>query len=413
MAESKVRRADGADPSAPSGPTHSLLRYFIGARALSIVGDRVADVALPLAVLATTGSAFTAGLVGGANQLPQVIGALQIGALVDRRERRGLMVAADLVRAIAFIAIGLEVAFGGARLVPLVLLALLTGIADAVFHTAAGSYIPNLVSGRDLMRANGYVEGSDAAATLAGPAAGGWLLQAFGPMIAFATNTVSFLGSALLLARLPKNQPTADGAGEDESVLAGLRLIMRDRVQAVLLAGACYMHLLAVAAFLPLLVRAEKELDFEPLTTGLVVSAAGVGGLVSSFVLARYVDTPRWPQLLAAVLTVNGGSVALLALFDAPLWLASAVLVLDGASALAFVVVATTRQRITPDPVRGRVLAASSAATALVRLIAVVAIGALIDLVGPRPVMFGLAALALPFVLMLAVSRSTHPSVSP
>ncbi|MEU3051501.1 MFS transporter [Streptomyces sp. NPDC006984] len=413
MAEDTARRADGTEPSAPSGPTHTLLRYFIGARALSIVGDRIADVALPLAVLAATGSAFTAGLIGAANQLPQVIGALQVGALVDRRERRGLMIAADLVRAAAFVVIGLEVAFGGARLVPLVLLALLTGIADAVFHTAAGSYMPNLVSGRDLMRANGYVEGSDAAATLTGPAVGGWLLQAFNPMIAFATNTVSFLGSALLLFRLPKNEPTVGGPGEDESVLAGLRLIVRDRAQAVLLAGACYMHLLAATSFLPLLVRAEKELDFDPLTTGLVVSAAGVGGLLSSFVLARFCDTPWWPQLLAVVLAVNGGAVGLLALFDAPLWLASVVLVLDGASALAFIVVATTRQRITPDPLRGRVLAASSAVTALVRLVAVVGIGALIDLLGPRSVMVGLAALALPFVVLLAMSRPTHTSESP
>lgn len=320
------------------------------------------------------------------------------------------MVAADIVRAVAFVAIGLEAAFGGARLIPLVLLSLLTGIADAVFNTAAGSYIPRLVSGQDLMRANGYVEGSDAAATLAGPAAAGWLLQAFGPMIAFATNTVSFLGSALLLARLPKNKPSAEGPGEDESVLAGLRLIRRDRAQTVLLAGACYMHLLAATAFLPLMVRAEKELDFAPSTTGLIVSAAGIGGLVSSFVLARYCDTPRWPKLLASVLAVNGGAVGLLALFDAPLWLATAVLVLDGASALAFIVVATTRQRITPDAVRGRVLAASSAATATVRLVATVSTGALIDLVGPRPVMVVLAALALPFVLLLAMSRSTHPT---
>ncbi|MEU0325849.1 MFS transporter [Streptomyces sp. NPDC006237] len=414
MAEPSQLGVGGPKPSAPSSSTRKLLHCFVAARALSILGDRVTDVVLPLAVLAASGSAVTAGLVGAAAQLPQVVAAVHIGALVDRRERRGLMVAADIVRAVAFVAIGVEVVLGGARPVPLVLLALVTGVADAVFHTAAGSYLPNLAGGRDLMRANGYVEGSDAAATLAGPAAGGWLLQWLGPMVAFTANAASFVGSALLLARLPRNVPAPGETEADESVLAGLRLVRRDRAQRVLLAGACYMHLLAAAAMLPLLVRAEEELRLEPLTTGLVVSAAGLGGLVSSFVLARFCDTARWPLLLAAVLAVNGGAVGLLALFDAPLWLAATVLVLDGASALAFIVVATTRQRITPDAVRGRVIAASTAVTATVRLLAIAGVGVLIDLAGPRPVLLVLAALALPFVFLLVVSGSAaHPAEPP
>ncbi|CAM4194491.1 MFS transporter [Nocardia ninae] len=382
------------------------LPYFLAARALSILGDRVTDVVLPLAVLAASGSAVTAGVVGAAAQLPQVLAALHVGAVVDRRERKRLMVTADVVRAVVFVAIGAEVLLGGARWVPLVLLALITGVGDAVFHAAASSYLPSLVGDRDLMRANGLVEGSDAAATLTGPAAGGWLLQSLGPLVTFMVNAVSFIASAVLLARLPKNVPAHGGSAGDESVLAGLRLVRRDRAQAVLLAGACYLHLLAAAALLPLLVRADEELGLTPLTTGLIVSAAGVGGLMSSLLLARFCDAVPWPLLMAAVLSVNGGAVGTLALFDAPLWLAATVLVLDGASALGFIVVTTTRQRITPDAVRGRVIAASTAATATVRMLALAGAGALIELVGPRPVLLGLAALALPFVLLLALSGS-------
>ncbi|WP_378730370.1 MFS transporter [Nocardia brasiliensis] len=384
------------------------LRYFLAARALSILGDRVTDIVLPLAVLAAAGSAVTAGVVGAAAQLPQVLAALHVGALVDRQERKSLMVTVDIVRAVAFVAIGAEVLLGGARLVPLVLLALVTGVGDAVFHAAASSYLPSLAGDRDLMRANGLVEGSDAAATLTGPAAGGWLLQSLGPLVAFAVNAGSFVASAMLLARLPRNVPAPGESGGDESVLAGLRLVRRDRAQAVLLASACYLHLLAAAAFLPLLVRADEELRLTPLTTGLIVSTAGVGGLVSSLVLARFCDVARWPLLLAVVLSVNGGAVGVLALFDAPLWLAATVLVLDGASALGFIVVATMRQRITPDAVRGRVIAASTAATATVRMLALAGAGAFIDLAGPRPVLFGLAALALPFVVLLVLPGSAR-----
>ncbi|MFB8278904.1 MFS transporter [Nocardia colli] len=374
--------------------------HFLAARALSILGDRVTDIVLPLAVLAASGSAVTAGVVGAAAQLPQILAALHVGALVDRRDRKALMVTADIMRAIVYVAIGAEVVQGGARLLPLALLALIAGVGDAVFHTAAGSYLPSLVADRDLMRANGLVEGADAAATLTGPAAGGWLLQSLGPLVAFVINAASFVTSALLLARLPKNTPVAGEHGGDESVLAGLRLVWRNGAQARLLASACYLNLLAAAAFLPLLVRADDELHLTPLTTGLIVSASGLGGLISSFALAPCCDTARWPLLLAAVLAINGGAVGVLAVFDAPLWLAATVLVVDGASALGFIVVATIRQRITPDALRGRVITANTAATATVRMLALALTGALIELAGPRTVMLGLAMLALPFIIL-------------
>lgn len=387
------------------------LRYFVTARAVSILGDRVADVVLPLAILAAGGSPLIAGLVGAAVQLPQVLVALHVGAAVDRRERRGLMVAADLLRAITFTAMGAEIVFGGAKPVPLIVLALVTGVGDAVFNAAAGSHLPNIVGDRDLMRANGLVEASDAAATLTGPAVGGWVLQLFGALTAFLANAVSFVVSALLLSRLPKTRPQPED--EDASVFAGLRLVLRDRRQSVLLSGACYMHLLAAAAFLPLLVRARTVLGLSPGVIGLIVSAAGIGGLISSLLLTRIVDTRRWPLLLAGVLGINAVAVGVLAFLDAPVWLAVTVLVLDGASALSFILVATTRQRITPDGVRGRVFAASTAVTATIRLIAMAGVGALIDAVGPGPVLVGLAVLAVPFLIVLISFGSAIVSPEP
>ncbi|MEU8900544.1 MFS transporter [Nocardia sp. NPDC048505] len=389
------------DAGAQSVMSSRALPHFLLARALSIFGDRVTDLVLPLAVLATSGSATTAGTVGAALQLPQILGALQVGVLVDRRERKHLMVLADLARAAVFLGIGMELVLGGARLVPLVLLALVAGAGDAVFHTAASSYLPSLVTDRELVRTNGLVEGTDAAATLTGPAVGGWLLQSLGPLAALLTNAASFVASAALLARLPVGIPTPEGPDGDRSVLAGLRLVRANRAQTVLLACACYQHLLAAVTFLPLLVRAERELHLTPLATGLIVSAAGLGGLLSSFVLARFCDTPRWPVLLAAVMSVNGGAVAALALFDRPLWLAATVLVVDGSSALGFVVVASIRQRITPDALRGKVFSAGTAVTATVRMLALVSVGTLIDRAGPGPVLLALAALALPFVVFL------------
>ncbi|GAA0469909.1 hypothetical protein Aca07nite_41180 [Actinoplanes capillaceus] len=373
---------------------------FIAARTVSVLGDRVAGVVLPLAVLAGTGSAVAAGLVAAALQLPSVVAALHLGALVDRFDRRTLMIGADVLNATAYTGLGAELVLGGGRLPVLIGLALLAGVADTVFTTASGSYLPHLAGEERLMRANGLAEGSDAAATLAGPALGGWLLQAFGTFAAFLANAVSFAVSALMTATLPGNRPVP-GEQADASVLAGLRLIGRDPRQRTLLTAAAYMHLLAAAAFLPLLVRMRDRLGLEPTVIGLVIAAAGAGGLVSSLVIARWCETRHWPPLLAAVLAVNGAATGALALLDGAVALAAAVLVLDGASALAFVIVAATRQRITGDHVRGRVLAAGGAVTALVRLAGMIAVGALTEAAGPEPVLIGLALTGVPFVLLL------------
>ncbi|MBB1261875.1 MFS transporter [Streptomyces alkaliterrae] len=150
--------------------------------------------------------------------------------------------------------------------------------------------------------------------------------------------------------------------------------------------------------------RLRRTRRLAPLTIGLVVSAAGVGGLVSSLLLARFLDVERWQVLLAVVLVVNGAAAGALALLADPLWLAVVVLVLDGASALAFVVVATTRQRITADALRGRVIAASSAMTGAARMLALAGAGLLIDVIGPRGVLLLLAALALPVGMLLGAS---------
>ncbi|MFV2084761.1 MFS transporter [Micromonospora sp. LOL_021] len=388
--------------------TNKTFGRFAAARAISIVGDRVADVVLPLAVLAVTGSAATAGLMGAAAQFPQVLAALHVGVLVDRRDRRSVMITADVLRAAVYVAIGLEIAVGGSRLLPLLLLALVGGVGDAMFNAAAGSYLPSIVDDRDLMRANGLIEGSDAAATLTGPAIGGWLMQRFGPLVAFLINAATFLISAVLLWRLPAGRPVqSDKADDERSVTAGVRLVLRDRRQRVLLIGACYMHLLAAAAFLPLLVRMRETLHLSPATVGLVISAAGVGGLLSSLLLARWTPTGRWPVTLAAILAVNGAAVGVLALLAGPVWLAVAVLALDAASALAFIMVATVRQQITPDGLRGRVITAATAVTATVRMLAIAGIGALTDLFGPDPVLLGLAGIGIPF---LAVLLSAGPA---
>lgn len=155
------------------------LGRFVTARTVSILGDRLAETVLPIVILLATGDALLAGLVTAANVAPTFLLSLPIGHWVDLRERRRLMISADLWRAV--LSVGLAVALVGPNpsTLILVLISFLLGCGDALFNVSAQSYLPALVPSTRIMRANTVLETGDAAATLAGPAVAGAVLTRF------------------------------------------------------------------------------------------------------------------------------------------------------------------------------------------------------------------------------------------
>ena len=131
----------------------------------------------------------SAGVVG-------LVGPLS-GRLSDRVDRRRVMVVAELAGAVGWLLVLLA-----DRPVTLVLFALLATAANAPFKAAASASVPNLVAADDLPWANGTIATATNASLLVGPLVGGALVGAAGPQAVYALNVVSFLVSALVIARL-------------------------------------------------------------------------------------------------------------------------------------------------------------------------------------------------------------------
>jgi MFS family permease len=193
--------------------------------------------------------------------------------------------------------------------------------------------------------------------------------------------------------------------------------VLSTREQVDLLLSSIYVHLLAGSFVLATLTRLQEDIQLPAVKIGLLFSSAGVGGLLVSLLVSRMIGSVYWCKVLALTVLANG--VCFISLgYITNFWLLSiAILVLDGASALSFIVVATTRQQITDDAKLGRTVAASSAATALARLIGLLVVGVLLDALGATSVLLGLGALGLPFLtnLILAVAkgrRSTNATAS-
>lgn len=399
----------GVPAVAPPRAHRRLLAYFTAARTVSILGDRVAELTIPLAVLVATGSAQYAGLVAAAGLVPGVLLGLHVGLLVDRIDRRSLMVRCDLIRLPAFLLLAAELAAGGARPWVLLPMAALIGVADLLFATAAGTYLPAIVPESGLVRANSLVEAGDAGATLAGPAIGGVLFQYLGTFAAVSTNALSFLLSALLLFRLPADPPrvtpqAAQPARHD--LLTGARHLVRDPAQRLLQAALLYMHLIAGAAGIVVIVFAVDRLALGAPALGVLLAAAGVGGLASSLLVAPFTEAAAWGPVLGAALALTG--IAFLGLAASSSFAVAFlfVMLLDAASALSFITVISTRQRVTQRVVLGQVLATSAMSTATVRAAGAALGGVSASTLGAARTLVLLGALAAPPAAFALVSRA-------
>jgi len=154
----------------------SSFRAYLVARALSMFGDRFNELAVPIIVLATTDSAFAAGIVTAANRVPALLFALPIGALIDRMSRHRLMLLADYGRAAVLLPLVIALAGGEVQVPLLAAIMFVAGIGDLVFLTSARAFMVSLVGRPRLVEANGKLEAGDVIATLSGPAIGALVL---------------------------------------------------------------------------------------------------------------------------------------------------------------------------------------------------------------------------------------------
>src|SRR5262249_30051725 len=170
------------------------------AQGISAVGSRVTRTALPMAAILVIGaSAIDLGVLSVALTLPGSILAWLAGGWIDRHRRKPVLIAADLVRAVALVAIPAAALTGNLSLPLLYAVAVVVGICAVLFAVAAHVFITNLVAPEQLLDANGKREAADAAAEITGPALGGVLVAWLTAPIAIAFDALTFVVSALLI----------------------------------------------------------------------------------------------------------------------------------------------------------------------------------------------------------------------
>src|SRR3712207_2570658 len=171
------------------------LRLWIG-QGISFVGDFVSTVALVILVVDLSGDASAVGGLLVARLVPTLASPL-VGVLADRLDRRAILVASDLARAILILA-----AVFARDLLVLYALVFLMGLARTFFNPTVRAAFPSVVGEGDLTRANSLVGGAFSASIVIGPALGGLLVASLGVEAAFVLDAATYLVSAVLLSRI-------------------------------------------------------------------------------------------------------------------------------------------------------------------------------------------------------------------
>jgi MFS family permease len=340
-------------------------RYWLSGF-LSDFGNGVRLAAFPLLVAQLTRAPAAVAAVTAVQGLPWLLFGTGAGVIVDRVDRRRLMVAVDIARVAIIAGLAAAVLIHEAGLVLIYVAAFLVGTGAALRGTAAVACVPRLVRPTDLDKANGRViAGQIVGNELAGPAAGGWL---FGmtAVLPFAVNAGTLGIALLLLLTLPGVFAPSSRQYEPGTDRTRFSSVKHDLAEALgwmrqhpaisdltLMAGV--VAAMDATWFAVLVLYVIKVLHQQPGIYGLLLAIGAVGGILASSggaALTRRIGP--WHSLLTAGLVMAATQTGLG--LTGNVIIAAALLTLSSAAfALCSMTVVTMLQREVPDALLGRV----------------------------------------------------------
>lgn len=357
-------------------------RLLFAATACSAVGTYLAALALSVDIFDRTGSGRWLAALLIADFIPIVVIGLTLGPLVDRLQRRRLMIVSDVVRAGVFCALPFVDGPGA-----IVALAAVNGIATGFFRPAVWAGIPNLVEDDDLGEANSLLSTVEHAAWMVGPIAAGVLLAVSGPSAAYWINAVTFVVSALLVARIPARLLQSEESlsrGHWRDVKDGIGLVFHSRS---LLTVLVVWNIAAVATAgvnVSEVVFAKDSLGAGNIGLGVLVAATGVGLIVGSLLASTVIGSLGMTRVYGGSLALMGLGFGLAAAAPSLAVAATLAAVATIGNGTAIVCNQLLMQRGAPDAMRGRALAVLMSTYYGVLGLSMAAAGLLTDVAGAR-----------------------------
>ena len=267
----------------------SFRTFFLG-QSVSLLGDQVSMIALPLAaVLVLDASPAQMGYLATAALLPNLLFSLHAGAWVDRRgRRRHTMIAADVVGAVLLVSVPVAYWLDVLTFAQLYIVGFLTGLASVFFFVSYATLFVSLVPRERYVEANSLLNGTRAASFVAGVSLGGLLVQILTAPVALVADSASFVYSALALSRIRPEEPPTEAA-ERGHLVAGLRYVFGSPTMRSALGATATINFFNFLFFALFVLYATRYLHVKPGLLGVVLGAGAVGGLIGAVLTGRIV----------------------------------------------------------------------------------------------------------------------------
>jgi hypothetical protein len=210
---------------------HGDFLWLWSSQTVSQFGSQVSMLALPLvAISILEESAFKVAMLGMVEFLPFLLLSLPAGVWVDRLRRKPILVAADVLRALALVSVPVAYWLDALAIWQLYIVGFVVGVGTVFFDVAYQSFLPTVVARDQLSEGNSKLEVSRSAAQLAGPGAAGVLIGILTAPVAVLADAISFLVSAILVGRVAaeERQPvTGDRRSLVSELWEGLRYVIK------------------------------------------------------------------------------------------------------------------------------------------------------------------------------------------
>ncbi len=333
-------------------------------QAVSTLGTSVSTLALPLLALALTHSPTQAGFIAAAQAVPYLILSLPAGALIDRWDRRAVMIRCDLAGWLAYGSVPLAAALGRLTVAQLYGVALVSGTAFVFFNIAEVAALPRVVPAAQLPQANALNESALSGATLLGPALSGAIISLArttiaGAALAYLLDSLSYLASVaslgLIRAPFQMDRPSVAGQSLRRDIAAGLHFLWADQRLRIVALLAASIGILSSPTDLAIIVLAQQRLHAAARAIGLIVSLGSVGGLLGSVIASWVTARLRFGRIMVGTVAIEALAVALLAAATVPAMLVVGLAVVAVAIPIANVTQMSYRLALTPDALQGRV----------------------------------------------------------
>lgn len=325
---------------------------------VSALGDIAYSIALGFWILALTGSTALMGTLMATSSLPRVLISPFAGVIVDRSDRKWLLVVMDAIRGIFVVFIGMASYLGFIKIWMVFMTGMTIGACGAFFNPAVSSIIPDIVDKRKLVQANSVFNIIQTASGIIGSTAGGILFKILGASFMFLFNGLSYLFSAIteIFIKVPKVIHERARLHFFADMKDGLKFVWHFRGLRTLITIAGLINFFAVMGIMLILPLFHQEEHLGPALYGIIMGFF-TGGLFLGFLFTSLIDfkpDQRFKVFSICYLLMCTGMILL------PVWLyfpvmAALVFITGFVNAILNTFINTVLQLTTPQDKRGKV----------------------------------------------------------